>query len=102
MCPQLRPRKCFIISSLLCFYLLFNVESLKAQSVSGTVRSPVNNQPLAGVSVEVKGGSNGTTTDGKGYYQLKNVAGGDSLVFSYVGFRTQTMATTRGRSTTPV
>lgn len=45
-------------------------------------------QPLAGVSITVKGTSNGTTTDADGNFSL-TVPDDATLVFSYVGFQTQ-------------
>uniref|UniRef100_UPI00334210FB STN domain-containing protein n=1 Tax=Pseudopedobacter sp. TaxID=1936787 RepID=UPI00334210FB len=44
--------------------------------------------PLAGVSVAVKGGSKGTQTDANGNFTLA-VSAGSTLVFSYLGFVTQ-------------
>lgn len=46
------------------------------------------NEPLIGVSVEVKGGNNGTSTDIDGNYEIK-VAQNATLVFSYIGSITQ-------------
>lgn len=60
---------------------------LSAQSVSGIVRSAGDNQPSPGVTVQVKGASNGTTTDAEGGYKLSNVKPDDSLIFSFVGFQ---------------
>lgn len=44
-----------------------------------------NNQPLTGVSVVVKGTTNGTTTDATGQYTI-NVKPENILVFSFVGY----------------
>ncbi|MGE4587850.1 MAG: carboxypeptidase-like regulatory domain-containing protein [Mangrovibacterium sp.] len=44
--------------------------------------------PLPGVTVVVKGSTQGTITDAKGYYMLVDVAREASLVFSFVGMRT--------------
>ena len=46
--------------------------------------------PLPGVSIIVKGTSNGTTTDFDGYYSLE-VSNGNELVFSYIGQKTVEM-----------
>ncbi|WP_109618140.1 SusC/RagA family TonB-linked outer membrane protein [Sediminitomix flava] len=51
--------------------------------ISGTVSD--NEFSLPGVNVSVKGTSSGTITDMEGRYKL-NVAKGDVLVFSYVGY----------------
>lgn len=42
--------------------------------------------PLIGASVQVKGKSIGTTTDNKGEFQLQNIAEGNILIVSFVGF----------------
>lgn len=68
--------------------LLMAITAALAQTVSGTVRSATDNQPLPGVSVIVKGTTNGTSTDFNGAYTL-NVSGTDPiLVFSFIGMRT--------------
>ena len=45
--------------------------------------------PLPGVTVIVKGTSNGTSTDFDGNYVLNNVASNAVLVFSYIGYKPQ-------------
>ena len=59
-------------------------------SVSGTVVDPTG-EPLIGASVIAQGTSNGTATDIDGNYQLDVDANG-TLVFSYVGYETQSVA----------
>lgn len=44
---------------------------------------------LPGVSVAVKGTTNGTITDANGNYSLSNISAGGILVFSFVGMTTQ-------------
>ena len=46
----------------------------------------VNGQPLIGVTVSVKGTTNGVLTDIDGYYII-NSESGQTLVFTYVGFK---------------
>jgi len=60
------------------------------QTVSGTVTDE-NNQPLPGATVVVQGTNRGTSTDFDGKYQI-NAAQGETLVFSYVGYATQSIA----------
>ncbi|MBW4888418.1 TonB-dependent receptor [Mucilaginibacter sp. HMF5004] len=57
------------------------------KTINGTVRDD-KGETMPGVSVTVKGTTNGTVTDVKGHYTLKvnNTAG--TLVFSFVGFTT--------------
>lgn len=57
-------------------------------SVSGVVTSSADNMPLIGVSVQIKGTTNGTITDLDGRYTV-SVESGQTLVFSYIGFVTQ-------------
>ena len=55
--------------------------------VSGTVVSAEDNIPVPGVNVIVKGTSRGVSTDFDGNYSI-NVKQGETLEFSYVGFKT--------------
>lgn len=61
-----------------------------AQTVSGTVTDE-NNQPLPGATVIVQGTNRWTSTDFDGKYQI-NATQGETLVFSYVGYATQSIA----------
>jgi TonB-linked SusC/RagA family outer membrane protein len=77
-----------IVASVLC-----STFSLYSQrTVSGTV-TDVNDEPISGVSVSVKGTTTGTVTDGNGTYRL-NVEENATLVFSYVGYITQEIKVT--------
>ena len=55
-------------------------------TVSGTV-TDATNQPLAGVTIFVKGTSNGTVTDLDGNFSIKTVSANSVIVFSYVGYK---------------
>ncbi len=59
--------------------------------LKGVVTSADDNQPLPGVTVVVKGTTNGTVTDFDGNYQL-TVPSGAILQFSFVGMKTQEVA----------
>lgn len=57
-----------------------------------TVRGKVvdeNGEPLAGVSILLKGSATGTTTDADGNYSLTVPDGNQILVFSFIGFASQ-------------
>lgn len=69
---------------------------LLAQTVTGTVSDA--NGPLPGVNVIVKGTTNGVTTDFDGNYSIDNVASDATLVFSFIGYKTQEVAV-NGQST---
>ena len=65
-------------------------------SVSGTVKD-TKGEPLIGVSVLVKGTTNGTVTDLDGKFTLK-VSAGDILEFSYIGYASQSVTVTNANS----
>lgn len=52
-------------------------------------------QPVSGVSVTVKGKNVGTATNGSGSFSIEVSSAVDSLVFTYVGYITQTIAVGR-------
>jgi TonB-dependent starch-binding outer membrane protein SusC len=63
---------------------------LSARTVTGTVTSEADGEPLIGVTVKVIGVKGGTLSDFNGKYSI-NVETGQSLVFSYIGFVTKTV-----------
>ena len=78
----------------LLFLVLMAVSSTMAMAqgkVSGKVVDATG-EPVIGASILVKGTSNGAVTDFDGNYTIQSVPQGASLVFSYVGYRTQTIA----------
>lgn len=72
---------------------IFTLSSaMYAQGGTITVRGNVKdnlNEPIISGSVVVKGTTTGTVTDMDGNYVLNNVPADATLVFSYVGFKTQ-------------
>lgn len=66
-------------------YLLGNMQQ---PAVSGTVTDE-SGQPLPGVTVLIKGTTQGTVTNTDGNYSLTNIPDDAMLVFSFVGMRTQ-------------
>ena len=76
--------------------------SLTAQSqeteVTGKVISAEDGLPIPGVNVVVEGTTKGTATDVDGNYSLLLAPGENTLVFTFVGFKTMT-AEVSGRST---
>lgn len=73
-----------VLSFLLCSLLL----SAQQITISGTVVEEATGIPAIGVTVLVKGTSNGTVTDIDGNYTLSNVSSDATLVFSYIGMLT--------------
>ncbi|MEN8249101.1 MAG: TonB-dependent receptor [Bacteroidota bacterium] len=60
------------------------------KSVTGKVTDETG-QPLPGVTVKVKGTTRGTVTDVDGNYSMSNVPDDATLVFSFIGMKTQEM-----------
>ncbi len=67
-------------------------------SVRGVVISSEDQFPIPGVTVWIKGTTNGTTTDIDGVYVLDNVPAQSVMVFSYVGMKTQELTLQDGQS----
>jgi len=83
-----------ICTSFVLFFAL--TLSAYAQQISGTVTDE-SGVPLPGATVLVEGTSNGVSTDFDGNYSI-NASQGDVLVFSYVGYSSQSI--TVGSSST--
>lgn len=64
------------------------------QTVTGTVTSQDEGLPIPGVTVKIKGSSQGTQTGTDGKYTV-NVANGTTLVFSFIGYATQEVVVTK-------
>jgi TonB-linked SusC/RagA family outer membrane protein len=77
-----------ICTSFLLFFAL--TLSAYAQQISGTV-SDENGVPLPGATVVVEGTSTGVSTDFDGNYSI-DASQGDILVFSYVGYQSQSVS----------
>lgn len=77
---------------LLGFVVLFLVACasvMAQQTVSGRVTSSVDGSPLPGVSVLVKGTTNGTSTDSDGRFTIGVPDNSAVLVLSFIGFTSQ-------------
>ncbi|GEO04404.1 SusC/RagA family TonB-linked outer membrane protein [Adhaeribacter aerolatus] len=81
------------LTTTLFFFTLLSVDFAFAQgrAISGKVTSKEEGGALPGVSVLVKGTTNGTITNTDGNYQL-NVPDNATLVFSFIGFTSQEVA----------
>lgn len=78
-------RKVLILFFLFCGFLLPAMAQQK--TITGTVTGTLDNQPVIGATVLVKGTSNGVITDMNGKYQI-SAPQGASLEFRYVGMKT--------------
>jgi len=78
-----------IISILTVLFLSsFTLSIDQTRLISGTV-SDESGSVMAGVTVTVKGSSNGTVTDLNGVYQLQVSSTAKYLVFSFIGYETK-------------
>lgn len=77
----------------------FNTTSQQQQkrTITGTVTDS-NDEPLPGVSIVIKGTTEGTVTDIDGLYTLPNVEDGAVLEFSFIGLESQEVKV-NGKST---
>ncbi|HCB00165.1 MAG TPA: SusC/RagA family protein, partial [Porphyromonadaceae bacterium] len=74
---------------ILCFLLfLVGLSAQQPITVSGTVTEGATGDPAIGVTVLVKGTTNGTVTGIGGDYTLSNVPANATLMFSYIGMLT--------------
>jgi TonB-linked SusC/RagA family outer membrane protein len=80
-------KKTLLIFKLLILFVSVNLGFAQNTLVKGKI-SEASGQPLYGVSVKVKGSNQGTTSNDQGEYAI-NAKQGATLVFSYVGFKTQ-------------
>lgn len=82
-------RRYFIILIFILFFPLFlySQSDTKTGIVSGRIRSQLNQQPLAGVTVRVEGTNIGAYTNAEGKFTLKNVPVGiRAIKFTSVGY----------------
>lgn len=70
---------------------LESVASIPQKSVSGTITDK-SGIPLPGVTIVIKGTTNGTITNSDGFYSLTNIPENAVLQFSFVGMQTQELA----------
>lgn len=75
-----------ILSTMLFSSLAFNVTE---RTITGTVFSSDDGQPMPGVNVTLKGSSRGTVTNSNGQYSLSVPSSGGTLVFAFIGFKAQ-------------
>src|SRR6476469_7620930 len=70
------------------FLLLLSLPALsQTKTIAGKVTGGIQNTPLSGVSVQVKGQTNGTVTNEQGNFSLQVPATAQTLVFSFVGYQ---------------
>ena len=89
-----------IYKKLLFLALLLPASLLAQSSFSGLVVDSKSNQPIPGVNVVVKGSQQGVTTDFDGKFKLSKINEGDAIVFSFVGYKEQTITFSKQTSLT--
>ncbi|PRD54263.1 SusC/RagA family TonB-linked outer membrane protein [Sphingobacterium gobiense] len=70
---------------LLCVYFSLTELTAQTRQVRGRVTSATNQEPLAGVTVAVRGSSVATSTDASGSYVMEVPVEGATLIFRQVG-----------------
>lgn len=90
---QPRKRLWFVLLFTLFLISVENDGWAQNRSISGKV-TYASGEPMPGVTVVLKGTSNGTTTSAEGTFSLASVPAGATLVFSFVGMKTQEVAVT--------
>ena len=76
---------------LLLLLLMLPLGLLAQNTLKGVVLDGSSKQTLPGVNVLVAGTTNGATTDFDGNFTLTNIKKGDRIVFSYIGFKDETI-----------
>lgn len=80
--------------------ILNNVEDENQQqknSISGKV-TDAQGEPLTGVTVIIRGTTQGTTSDANGKYKLENVPDNSVLVFSFIGMQSKELIVPAGKT----
>ncbi|WP_224744314.1 SusC/RagA family TonB-linked outer membrane protein [Pontibacter aquaedesilientis] len=80
-------KKLLLLSFALVFALLHQAVA-QSRTVTGTVTDQSTGQGLPGVAVLVKGTSAGTATGADGAFSINVPAGGNTLVFRFLGYKT--------------
>ncbi|MVN20219.1 SusC/RagA family TonB-linked outer membrane protein [Mucilaginibacter arboris] len=85
-----------LLKLFLILFALSSVAFAQRRTITGVVTGKQDGLPLPGVSVIVKGTKTGTQTGPDGSYSIK-ADPGQSLVFTFIGFNTQTVTPSSNR-----
>ena len=93
-------KKFYFVKFLLALLLFIGVTQAKAQvfTASGTVKDNSNGNPLAGVSITVKGTKQTTTSNSTGNFTINVNSKSAVLVLKYVGYKTTEVAVNADKS----
>jgi TonB-linked SusC/RagA family outer membrane protein len=78
-----------LLQSLLILLLCTSAAMAQNRTISGTVTGKDDGLPLPGVSVRIQGSTGGTSTTADGKYVLSIPAGEVTLLFSYLGYASE-------------
>jgi len=93
--------KLAIVANLLFLFILISFQGYAQDIIRGKVTNR-DGQPVQGISVMVKGTTNGTTTNSLGEFQLNGVANNATIVISSVGFETRELSASSVRQTSNI
>ena len=91
------PRQTALTAWLIALFVLCHGPLLAQTKLSGRITDE-NKAPMAGVTVLIQGKSQGTISGAKGEFSI-TVQKGDTLVFSFIGYRTEKVAVRDGLKT---
>jgi TonB-linked SusC/RagA family outer membrane protein len=93
-------KKFYFVKFLLALLLFIGVTQAKAQvfTASGTVKENSNGNPLAGVSITVKGTKQTTTSNSTGNFTINVNSKSAVLVLKYVGYKATEVAVTADKA----
>jgi TonB-linked SusC/RagA family outer membrane protein len=82
-------KKILLVCLTVVFTLACNESWAQERTVSGKVTSSEDGSSLPGVNVVLKGTNNGAVTDETGVYRINVPAGGGTLIFTFIGLKSQ-------------
>ena len=83
-----------LLQSLFVMMLFANLAMAQDRTIAGTVKGKEDGSPIPGVSIKVPGTQIGTSTNAEGKYLIKVPQGSNSLIFSSIGYLTETLKLT--------
>jgi TonB-linked SusC/RagA family outer membrane protein len=81
-----------LLQSLFVILLIASTAMAQDRTITGTVTSSDDKLPIPGVSVKIQGGQGGAMTDVNGKFKIVVPGGTNTLVFTYLGYASQTKA----------
>lgn len=90
------------VSRLLLVFIFISIGHWAAAQtiIKGVVRDAASGDPMPFVSVSIKGTTSGTTTDLKGYYEVQTSENVSKIVFTFLGYVTETRSFNIGETQT--